>query len=165
VLKDPKEFCRRNEKLEGGVPVAGFPRLAALCSNPSDELKWWLEGSHSASGDIQLDLTVSGKLDLVCQRCLDTFSYSLDSKISLLLAATEEEADEMESRLADNDPVEVIVGGDSVNIMELIEDEVLLSIPLSPRHDACPNVPLDKLVKKPDSPFSALEGMKGRVRG
>jgi len=51
--------------------------------------------------------------------------------------ATEEEADEYP---LDDDEVEVIVGSRQFDLVDLIEEELLLSLPLVPKHDVCPEV-------------------------
>lgn len=160
VLNDPGEFCRKNQKYKGRVRIADLERLSIISANQSGELSWVTEGKISPLGFSQLDLSVKGQVDLKCQRCLDTFAFDLDSQTSILLAKNEEEADEIEDMLSEDDPTEVIVGAEKVDMMILIEDEVLLTIPLSPRHDICPDNSQLVFSKKPESPFSVLKELK-----
>lgn len=68
-------------------------------------------------------LKVAGSVNLVCQRCLDSLVYELDSTTTVMVAKTEEEADEIEESLEDEEAVEVIVSDGKVEVMDLVEDE------------------------------------------
>jgi len=107
-----------------------------------------------------LHLSVQANVQLMCQRCLTPFTFEIESESELVLAKSEDAADELEEKLADDD-VDVIVGSKTLNFIDLIEDEVLLEIPLSPRHVICPdqvgqNVETAASVKK-TSPFEVLK--------
>ncbi|WAW10645.1 YceD family protein [Oxalobacter vibrioformis] len=160
VLDDPGEFCRKNQQREGRVKVADLERLSVVCASKSGELQWAVTGRISPSGHSQLDLTVKGRIDLICQRCLEAFSFDLDSRAAIILAGSEEAADEIEDALDDDDPTEVIVGGEKIDILVLVEDEVLLTIPLSPRHDICPDTSRLVFGEKRESPFAVLKNLK-----
>ncbi len=159
---DAFEFCRLREQCEGDVPVADMPRLAAESVNAaSASLHWVLQGGEDGFGHAQLTMTVTGKVHLMCQRCMTPLEYAIESEQVLILAKSDEHADEIDALLAD-DTIDVIVGSRSMNVRELVEDEALLSLPLAPKHETCPdNVATDALTgaRKP-SPFDVLKGMK-----
>ncbi len=159
-LEDATEFCQKNHRLEGRVRISDLERLSSMCLNTSDELVWTLAGRVHSSGHFQVDLTVKGKIDLICQRCLEAFSFELDSKAFIILADSEDEADEIEDGLASDDPTEVIVREAQMDVMVLVEDEVLLSIPLSPRHEMCPNDDRQVKALKKESPFAVLRNLR-----
>jgi uncharacterized protein len=78
-----------------------------------------------------------------------------------VLAQDESSADEIDAQLAD-ESVEVIVGSHSFDVAQVIEDEALLTIPLSPKHDVCPDMavqPVPQKVEK-ESPFAVLKKLK-----
>ncbi|OGB22817.1 MAG: DNA-binding protein [Burkholderiales bacterium RIFCSPLOWO2_02_FULL_57_36] len=155
------EFCRLKEKREGEVAVADLNRLAGEAADESGMLRWSLQGGSNKTGCQQLMLTVSGPVHLRCQRCLTSFAFSIESESTLVLAADEKSADEID-RLLDDESIEVIVGSREFDILRLIEDEALLALPLAPKHEVCPDsAALDALegVKK-DSPFSVLKNLK-----
>jgi len=160
VLDDPGEFCRKGQKCEGRIKVADLARLSAVCAGKSGELQWVVTGKIGLSGHPQLDLTVKGGIELVCQRCLEAFSFDFDSSAAIILAQSEEKADEIEDALDEDDPTEVIVGGEKIDILVLVEDEALLTIPLSPRHDICPDTNRLVFGEKRPSPFAVLENLK-----
>jgi uncharacterized protein len=107
-----------------------------------------------------MTLSVSGVVQLVCQRCLAPFGYDLDSSTMLVLGKNDEDADEIEEVL-DDETIDVIVGSHSCDIMQLLEDEALLALPQAPKHEVCPDTKvLDSLKSEKVSPFAALKSLK-----
>ncbi len=161
LVIDAFEFCRLKERRNGKIPTADLPRLAKETVDPSGILEWDLEGGKSLLGHSQLKLSVSGPVRLACQRCLQSLDFNIASESLLILAQDEAVADEIEEQL-DDDLVDVIVGSNAMDLIVLIEDEALLSLPVSPRHDNCPDQGLAKAVKMPEkeSPFSVLKSLK-----
>ncbi len=86
--------------------------------------------------------------------------FDIASESALILAKDEANADEIEAMLED-DSIDVIVGQKALEILALIEDEALLAIPLSAKHDVCPDqASLDAIMStKKDSPFAILKGL------
>ena len=68
----------------------------------------------------------------------------------------------MEEALSDEDAVEVIVAEGKIDVMDLVEDEALLALPLSPRHEVCPEASVKEWKEKRESPFSGLKGLKNK---
>lgn len=159
---DAFEFCRLKERREGEVAVAELPRLAEESVDAAGTIRWALQGGTEKHGHPRLDLSVKGDVRLVCQRCLSPFTFDIDSTSVLVLAPDEKSADEIDALLEDED-VEVIVGSHSFDVGQVIEDEALLAIPLSPRHEACAG---GAAVAEPDpepkkeSPFAVLKNLK-----
>lgn len=159
---DAFELCRTKGRLEGEFRIAELSRLAAESVDGSTgALSWSLQGSMDKRAYPRLELSVSGSVKLMCQRCLTPFEFNIASDSSLALAVDEASADEMDAVLAD-DAVEVIVGSKTFNVAELVEDEALLAIPASPKHEVCPGQPLsaDEPEVQKASPFAVLKGLK-----
>lgn len=160
---DAFEFCRQGERREGELPVAQLPRLAKETVDASGVLLWSLQGGRNQHGHPQLTMTVRGNVSLTCQRCLQPYRFDIDSSAILILAQDEASANEMDALLADEgDEVEVVVGSRAMEVAGLIEDDALLALPLSPRHEVCPDP--DAIPRAPAeekiSPFSVLKDLK-----
>jgi len=153
------EFCRLAETATGTTPVAELARLCADVHDYKGELTWSFQGGRHSEGLAQLSLAVSGEVSLVCQRCLSPFTQSINARSRLLLVANEEQAEEVEQRL-DDESIDVIVGLAAMDLLVLVEDEALLSLPLSPRHDVCPKGAQIVGDNKPESPFAVLKKLK-----
>ena len=159
-LIDPFAFCKNGERLDGHAPVSGLERLAAVCASGSGELYWEVSGSLDNHQRPRLLIHVSGDMPLLCQRCLEVLVCKLDSETVVMVARTEEEADGIEESFEDGEAVEVIVADGKVDVRDLVEDEALLALPLSPRHEVCPDASAGKWQEKHESPFSALKALK-----
>ena len=106
-----------------------------------------------------LSMTVQGEVRLICQRCLTPFSQPIESQSRLVLAADEVQAEQIEERLEDEN-IDVIVGSTTMDLLMLVEDEALLSLPLSPRHEVCPEGAQLTVDSKLESPFAILKKLR-----
>ena len=158
LIIDAFAFCRNGETQTGTSGLIEFHRLRAECVSEKGELKWELAGSTGVHGYPTLQLTVDGTVQLMCQRCLTPFVFQIQSDSTIVLAKDEKVADEIEATL-ENDEIEVIAASKTFDVMALIEDEALLAIPLSPKHEVCPTKEkLDAFaIAKKESPFAALK--------
>ena len=157
---DAFEFCRSNGQREGVTPVAEMSRLSKDCADQSGQVRWSVEGGATRQGYPQMRLSVAGTVQLVCQRCLAPFAYEMDSSTVLVLGKDDEDADQIEAIL-DDESIDVIVGSRSCDIRDLIEDEALLALPQSPKHEVCPESKLlDVLKNEKQSPFAGLKNLK-----
>ncbi|QWD98905.1 DUF177 domain-containing protein [Polynucleobacter sp. MG-5-Ahmo-C2] len=121
----------------GFLAISDMPRLAEEASsiNPGDGFEWQMkthfEDSPGSEPRQILELALKGRLHLICQRCLQDCALDLDEKRRFVLLASEAEADEYPMEDEEQDP---LVASQHFNLLETIEDEVLLSLPLIPKH-------------------------------
>ena len=132
-LIDALDFARSGGRLSGDWPVADFPRLQGAVQ-PGSVLHYELEGVPEERGRPALRLRVNGKLQLTCQRCLGALEHSLRVDALLLLFDSESE---IEAIPVDAEAPDGIVAAGDMAVRELIEEEVLLTIPYAPRHEGC----------------------------
>jgi uncharacterized protein len=171
------DFCApQSYRGAGFLPISDMPRLAEEASaiNPGDGFDWQMEthfedlpGSESRQ---ILELDLKGRLQLVCQRCLQDCTVDLDEKRRFVLLATEAEADDYPMEDEEQEP---LVASQHFNLLETIEDEVLLSLPLIPKHPEGFCEPhasvfgvgdedevVDEVVDERENPFNILKNMK-----
>lgn len=153
---DVFEFCRLGEQRSGATPVAALARLSSEAVDASGELRWSFAGGHHPQGFAQLVMKIDGDVGLICQRCLAAFRHPIASETVLVLARDDAQADELEEAL-DDDSIDVIVGSTTQDLLQLVEDEALLSLPLSPRHETCPGDAPKVAPDKRESPFAVLK--------
>jgi uncharacterized protein len=157
---DAFEFCRSNGHRDGVMPVAEMSRLNKDCADQSGEIAWAVDGATSKQGYPMLTLSVSGTVQLMCQRCLTPFAFEMDSSTVLMLGKDDEEADQIE-QIIDDESIDVIVGSRTCDIRDLIEDEALLALPQVPKHEVCPESKVvDALNSDKPSPFAGLKSLK-----
>ena len=75
-------------------------------------------------GHLQADVA------LVCQRCLEPVVVGIDAGVDLVFVETEAEAERVE---AGTDAM-VLANGETIHVVDLLEDELLLQLPLVARH-------------------------------
>jgi uncharacterized protein len=131
---DGLEIARTGAKLQGAWPVAEFLRLHDVLHSTAGTLGYELQGVPDDQGRPALWLKVQGTLQLRCQRCLGALEFPLQIDVALRLAATQEEVD---AEPVEAEGPESIVAGKEMQVRGLVEDEVLLALPIAPRHDAC----------------------------
>jgi len=157
---DTFDFSRLKEQAEGELQVAAMARLAAETVDRSGAIKWSLSGGADKLEHPQLRLSISGQVNLVCQRCLAAMPFQIASESILILAKDEDAADAIEA-LIDDEEIDVIVGDAAFDVANLVEDEALLVLPVAPKHEVCPgHVAAESLAAEKVSPFSVLKNLK-----
>ena len=127
---DGLAFARSAAVLEGWLGIEALPRLAhSGCSRLS--LHYVLTGEINARGKPGLRLALDGTARLECQRCLNHLDFPLQIETQLELASSEAEI------AAADDDIERIVAAREMRIATLVEDEVLLALPMAPKHERC----------------------------
>ena len=157
-IADAFVFAREGRILEGVLPVSALERLHDLVTEVTGEVAYRLQGSLGARGESMLSLEVSGTLPLTCQRCLDSvlFTLEVDSLLELVPEGVDMSQDELEDDTRDFLPV-----ASELDIAALVEDEILLTLPVAPRHEKC-GFPGAVDAGERVNPFATLAGLKGK---
>lgn len=155
---DSFAFAREGRVLEGALELSCLERLHDLVTEVSGEVHYRLQGSKGEWGQPQLRLTVAGFLPLSCQRCLEAirFEIDVDRVLELVPEGAEMSQDELEDDTRDFLPV-----AGSLDVAELVEDEILLILPVAPRHENC-GLPGAAEAGERISPFADLAKLKGK---
>ena len=157
---DAFDFCRGKDARSGETPVREFGRLAAEVLDQTGSIRWSVQGSVDGRGTPRMDVQVSGMVVLRCQRCLAPMDFQIDSAAAVAVAADDDAADALDETLSE-EPVEVVVGSSSFDLLLLVEDEVLLTLPPAPRHQQCiGDTLLAEQAEAKESPFAVLGKLK-----
>jgi uncharacterized protein len=156
---DGLAFAREEASVAGSAAVADLPRLAEVLADDQGRLDCRLSGSRDGEGKSWLMLEVSGSLDLVCQRCLQRLVFPVDIQARLLLVQPGQPWPDEE--LVD-DGYDAVAADREMVPLSLVEDEVLLALPVAPMHDVCTTPALEVEEHEP-SPFAALAKLKKGV--
>lgn len=154
---DGFEFARAGSKLSGDWPVSDFARLRDALHSDRGALHYELHGVPEEQGRPALRLRLEGTLQLTCQRCLGTLDYPVRAEASLLLYASEAELGALPVEAAGP---EHVIAGREMAVHDLIEDELLLSIPYAPRHEHCASRAGAESAAR-QRPFAGLRGLLG----
>ena len=172
---DVQAFAQAGVTLSARDLLSKYERLLAETEGlgPDREVRWLARGEQQtdASGHarvwLYLEATVS--LPLTCQRCLGPADIEVSVVRDFRFVATEEQA-EAEDEEAEED---VLVLSRDFDLQGLVEDELLMALPVVPRHEVCPGE-VKLAAQDPDfeaasaakpNPFAALAGLKAGKKG
>lgn len=119
-----------------------------------------------------LNVSTVGALPQQCQRCLTKVMIPLELDACIALTTSESVAD----RLLDDDADFIVLtethglqaedNALSIDLLRVIEDELLLILPISPKHDDCELTvtSVGEIEETPtDNPFAQLADLKGKL--
>ncbi len=152
---DGFEFAEFGEVLRGAWPIADFTRLPDVLQDTAGILNYAVSGQRDARGRPALRVELNGVLRLTCQRCLEPLDFPLavDTLLTLARRQSEVDADPLDSDF------ERVVGGKDMAVRDLLEEELLLGVPVAPRHLQCAAGRSGS--DEGGSPFEKLRGLLG----
>jgi uncharacterized protein len=162
-IADVFRFAAGGGVLEGKAPVARLVRLSDQLFADEGVVCWRLSGSLDAEGKPRLALVVSGRLVLRCQRCLEGLDWELALEAALLPVRARQgfPEDDLENDEVDAFEVE---GDGEFDVLSLVEDEIILALPIAPRHADCGMLEAAGTNggARGQSPFAALAGLRDK---
>ena len=174
---EPFKWAEQGYSWAGTLPLSRFVRISREAVGSIDDqlinldCKLSMDAYHRIAW---LDGHVETKVPMECQRCLETVEIELVSSFHLALVDDESLIERL-----DEDADFIVLGeseattkGDydapaTADLLALIEDELLLLMPLSPKHEFCEHKhqPAVEEVaeEKRDNPFEVLAALKGKL--
>jgi uncharacterized protein len=168
---DVAAFAAAEGELTGDWPADRLARLVAATLAPDDGVArpvvaWRARGERRALAGAgrppALSVGADTEVALECQRCLQPMRVPLHAERRLFFVDGEEAAAALDAESEDD----VLALTPAIDLAELIEDELLLALPLVPRHELCP-APLprafvedDSTLDPADNPFAVLAALK-----
>lgn len=163
-------FARDGANLQGQSLLSALPRLLDeqfAGDLQAGQVLWRLAGrvvpQSGGADQIWLDLQASVDLPMQCQRCLTPVLEMVEAERSFRFVADETTA----AALDDEAEEDILVISRDFDALALIEDELILSLPLVPLHEVCPKVmpmsavdPEFEAESAKPNPFGVLAGLK-----
>jgi uncharacterized protein len=158
---------RLDRATDGAELDEQFARLASEACVPGglEQVVWRGEAELREGGNadpqVWLHLAVSASLPMICQRCMTPTMVQVMSQ-QWFRFVTDEATAVAEDDLSEED---VLVLAARFNVLALVEDELLMSLPLVPMHERCPDsVPaLEQPEAVKPNPFAVLAGLKNKA--
>ncbi|WP_078085861.1 YceD family protein [Microbulbifer mangrovi] len=161
---DARKLVQREQQLDGIVPSGALARLVSSTESVNGDVAVTLafardlQRNQVATGHLQLEV------ELLCQRCLQPVSEQIEADIAWGFVWSEEQGKSLPKSL---DPV--IQDGDELDLYQVLEDEILLNLPMVAFHDEeCVSQDAFRSGgEEPDAgeqhenPFKVLEQLKG----
>jgi uncharacterized protein len=157
------------------TPLQDLQRLAQEAQGlASDTSVSWqarveLRPGSGAEPDVWLHLQADIAIPLTCQRCMGVVATPLQVDQWYRFVATEDIAMAQD----DDSEEDLLVMAPQFDLLAVLEDELLMALPLVPMHDECPVAPVlqagedelaDDTSEKPN-PFAALAQLKNSKPG
>ena len=174
---DVEAFIKAGEASASEWPLGELPRLQEA-SMPGTDLSAERRVAWAARGELRpqrggepelwLHLTAQVSLALQCQRCLQPVETAVEVDRTIRFVRGEEAAAELDEQSDDD----VLALQRSLDLRELVEDELLLALPLVPRHEVCPaplpmsagEIEAAESAEDTAHPFAALAALKRDTR-
>ncbi|GAD22413.1 DUF177 domain-containing protein [Acidovorax sp. MR-S7] len=167
---DVKAFAQAGGHLSGHDTLLKYKRLAeeAQGLHPDLRVDWQADGevraTHGIGGQIWLRLKAQATFPMICQRCLLPVDVPLAVDREFRFVADEATAEALDES-SDED---LLALSREFNLRELIEDELLMELPVVPRHDECPtdvkmassDEDFEEASADKPNPFAALAGLR-----
>jgi uncharacterized protein len=167
---DVRRFAESSGELGGEDRVGRFGRLMAETEGRGADwpVRWTAYGELRNPGHVHpqpwIHLKAHTALPLVCQRCLAPVEVPVAVERSFRFA-TDEATAAAEDDAAEED---VLAQSRAFDLVELVEDELLMALPVAPRHEACPEAvrmsagesEFEAALGRRENPFAALARLK-----
>ena len=155
---DNVAFSQRDELIAGTLTLADCKRLAEMLH--AAEIRYTLHGENNL-GRYTLRLQLDAELQVTCQRCLNPMLLNLHREFNYLIndaPLSEYEFSDIEA----NDDIDLIEPNPAMDLITLIEDELLMAMPIAPTHDANCSAKIKEGVAQSGetpNPFAVLKGL------
>jgi uncharacterized protein len=162
---DPFRFAEQNLRLDGVVRVVDMHRLGTSLCAASEPVQVNLQFGVDEQKTTFLKGHLQTKLALQCQRCMEPFMYEIISDFVLGIV---KKLDEVDALPEGYEPA--LTKDGQLALRELIEDELILNLPIIPRHEpedckvALPLADSGWEQGKGENPFRVLELLKRKQK-
>ena len=163
---DAVKMFARMGSITAELPLARLQRFTEQLSSKDGKVAVDLQFGRDEEGRRLLSGTMDTTVHVACQRCLQDMDLDLHCNLALLVFDSEQELQALpESQDG------VVMTEDGLDVVALIEDELILSLPMIPMHaDTGCNLVLNELKQgeaaatERSNPFAVLAGLKDKSR-
>lgn len=128
-LPDLMSLAERGAVLEGTIELAKFSRLKDLLNSSVGSAKARMRFRRNDSDMLLMELECEADLELICQRCLEAVVHEVREKVDFAVAENEDSLAVLPLGMN-----LITLDGDRFKPSTLIEDELIVSLPLVPKH-------------------------------
>lgn len=159
---DPRKLAEREVRLTGQAAVNRMPRFMSYLCTEDDMIDVDLLFTLDELRIRIITGEAKGRVHMTCQRCLEPVQVDVRAEFNLAIAFSEERAMQLPRYY---DPL--IVEDEEIELLDVVEEELILSLPLVPYHADC-SVQTEfgdaEVAEKPEiekpNPFSVLAQLK-----
>ncbi len=161
LLIHPERIDAKPQLYTGRFAPAELDRLQDALANGEGELRYRISASLDPQRRKVLSCIIEGFVFLTCRTSMDAFRHEISVQDRLVLVERESELPAIEEESEDED---YVVADGPLDIRDLVEDAVLLALPMMPRKPGleAPRDGADKPAEWKQSPFAALASLRKR---
>ena len=127
----PERLAKKSAVLKGCCPLDSSVRLAEIAHSLPADVELELRFSQHATGCALIEGVLRTELELLCQRCLQSFNWPLNAEIKL----TVQNSGDIEDKPSPPGFEPLIVDDDAgIETLRLLEDEIIVRLPAVPAH-------------------------------
>jgi uncharacterized protein len=126
---EPYRLAETRRILTGEIPIARMKRLGPLLLNDDGEAHVNLVFDVDEIGQANVTGDVKASVTMQCQRCMERMVVEVNAKVSLAFVNTEKQAQDLPSYY------EPLIVEDETSLSDLVEDEIILALPVVPLHE------------------------------
>ena len=161
LLIHPERISDKPLVFEGHVRIEEFPRLAESLATPEIGLRYKVTARLDRQRRKVVSCIIEGFVFLTCQATLEDFRHEISIDERLVLVDDESSLPPIEE---ESDAEDYLVPDGPVDVLDLVEDAVLLALPMVPRKPGAGEAHAElKGQGTGESPFAALAGLKKRT--
>jgi uncharacterized protein len=138
---DHRKLANQAGLIEGTLPIQCFHRLGGMLVVREGDVYLRLEFSKGDFGSTRVDGTVSTEVCTICQNCMQQFWRKISCDVALQVVSDESKLE----RLTEDEDA-IVAPEKVISVAELIEDELILAMPMIPRHEEgeCPETDYER---------------------
>ncbi len=132
---NPSQLADQGARIEGRLELSNMSRLVEFLSSIQGSADFCLQFGRDSGGTRFIHSEIAANLMLKCQRCGQPVQVACELKADLSPVLTDSQAKQLQT---DYEPL--VTQGEPVSLLEMVEDELVLNLPMIAKHDygECP---------------------------
>jgi uncharacterized protein len=156
---DPERLTPKGVVFEGVLRPGDLEGLEEELASPDGELRYRVTARLDGKQRRAVSCIINGFVFLTCQTTFETFRHEVAISDRLVLVGSEAELPAFEE---EGDAEDFVVATSPVDVRGLVEEAVILALPMVPRKPGLPPAPEPEPAAAPGdkpAPFAALAGL------
>ena len=124
------EYLDKGASLQGFIPLSRFVRFRNLLASEEGQIDLRLHFEEVGSGLARVVGAASASVELFCQNCLHVMTLQVAIDVNTRLVKSDSELHSLAENIDG-----MVVDTPRLSLTELLEDDLILVLPMVPRHD------------------------------
>ncbi len=130
------ELLDKDYKINGEIELATNDKISEILDEISGNINYEISLKKSNKENIYLlFLHIYGKINTLCQVCIDKLEYSIDEIIEIVVLNSENELNDI--IVSRNENYDALIMNQEINIPEFVINELIVLLPITFKHNIC----------------------------